>query len=130
MHDFSAESETSDPYAIDLVKFALRLGSGGKKFVDGTLEKHLAQLGDCVSIALLKILQKSQLKDGRTVRDILPIIRRSFSSPEAIARDADREPRITLFVLECVLGQTQEIELGVEIRQTIDFLANLCKGPG
>lgn len=110
------------PYAINVVQSALRTRSGGQKFILSQTAKSLARLGDCVSIALLKILEDRELTSPDKVRDFLPLIRDAFSHPEIISIEADKSPRVTLFLLNYVLQSTADAQMQHEIQQTIDFI--------
>lgn len=87
-----------------------------------TAMKRVTWLGDGVSIAILKILSPESLFDPKTVSDILPIIRDSFSNVNAIRRESDRNPRITLFLLMHLGTEITDPGLREEINQTIKFV--------
>src|SRR5262249_31542523 len=93
------EVNEADPYAISVVQVALKMRSAGHKFILSQTQKHLARLGDGVSIALLKILDGQDLTIPQMVSEVLPIIRDSFAQPELISIEVDKKPKITLFLL-------------------------------
>jgi hypothetical protein len=117
-----ARSEDPDPDSLRAVSFELKMNSGGRRVVHGWSQKHLARLGDRVSIALLKILGDQDLEDPATVMDFLPIIRTSFSTPQFISIESDRKPRVTLFLLQHLEQTVHDPAVRQEIRQTAEFV--------
>jgi hypothetical protein len=118
----SAQSEDADPYSIRVVKDALAMRSGGQIVIRSWSQKHLSRLGDSVSIALLKILEGSDLKNPEKVRDLLPIVRDSFSQPQFISIEADRKPKVTLFLLDHLRQNIADAQVQREIEQTMEFV--------
>jgi hypothetical protein len=116
----------NDPYSLNLVSTELNANSGGRRIVRSWAQKRLVLLGDGVSVALLKILDDSDLKNPEKVRDLLPIIRDAFSRPESIAIEADRKPRVTLFLLNYIRQNISDSEAQSEVQKTMDFIG---KGP-
>lgn len=112
------------PYAINVVRSALRARSDGHKFILSQTAKSVARLGDCVSIALLKILENRDLTNPDKVRDFLPIVRDAFSHPEIISIEADKNPKVTLFLLSYMLENTPDAQTQHEIQQAMDFVRN------
>ncbi len=117
----NAQSDPADPDSLNIVSVELKMNSGGRRVVHGWSQKRLVQLGDRVSIALLKILDDTDLRNPVTVRGLLPIIRSSFSAPELVAIESDKKPRVTLLLLEHLEQNTDDAELRQEIQQTAEF---------
>lgn len=118
----SAQSGSDDPYGMDLVAFELKMNSEGRRVTHGFSQKRLIELGDRVSIALLKILNPPDLKDPEKVKGFLPIIRDSFAFPEAISVESDKRPRITLFLLDYLRKNLSDAQAQRFIQETIDFV--------
>jgi hypothetical protein len=117
-----AQSDSSDPDSVNIVSFELKMNSGGRRVIHSWSQKRLVQLGDRVSIALLKILDDTDLKNPATVRDFLPIIRSSFSAPQFVSIESDRKPRVTLLFLEHLQQNIDDAEVRQEIQQTVEFI--------
>lgn len=116
------KTKMSDPYSVSLIKFELSMRSGGRKMIHSYAQKGLYRLGDGASVALLKTLEAEALKNPQTVREILPIIRDSFSQPEQIEADTDQNPKVTIFLLNHLHQNIQDDQVRSEIQQTIDFV--------
>jgi hypothetical protein len=116
------QSEGPDPYSIKAVAGALAMRSDGRSIIISVMQKQLARLGDGVSVALLKILDQHELADAQKVRDILPIIRDSFAEPQFIAVEADKKPRITVFLLNYLLQNVSDTQVLHEIQETMEFV--------
>lgn len=61
----SPQSDSQDPYGINLVSTELKMNENGQRVINSWSEKNLARLGDRVSIAILKILEPRELQDPR-----------------------------------------------------------------
>lgn len=112
----------NDPYSLNLVSTELKVNAAGRRVVRSWAQKGLVRLGDGVSVALLKLLDDSDLKNPEKVRDLLPIIRDAFSQPELIAIEADKKPSVTIFLLNYVRRNIPDPEGQSEIQRTMDFI--------
>jgi hypothetical protein len=100
----------------------MEMRSGGRRVIHGFSQKYLARLGDGVSIAILKLLDKDALSKPETVRDFLPIIRDAFAFPELISIETDKTPRVTLFLLDYLGGKVTDLETTRQIHETVEFV--------
>ena len=97
-----------DPYSTEFVDSAFHFfkraakdgsyGAEAKKFTH--LSPSLPQLGDRVSIAALKIYLPTEIIEPDNATAYLTIIRTAFSDKSRVLETADKNPRVTLFVLE------------------------------
>jgi hypothetical protein len=91
---------------VDLVSSAFhffRDRKGGfegetKRFVNNT--PSLPELGDGVSIAMLRILKPSELTQPQSAYAYLAVVSLAFSYRNRVCREADKDPKVTLFLLE------------------------------
>jgi hypothetical protein len=113
------QSEEADPYSINFVQKAMKLHAQGIAF--SAVEKNIPRRGDQTSIALLKILSDAQLSDSKTIEVLLPLIRQSFSDPRFISNEVDKEPKVTLFLLNH-LQDIPDARVREEVQKTIDFV--------
>lgn len=111
-----------DPYSLDVVTFELKMNSGGRRVVHSWSQKRIARLGDGVSVALLKILGPDELTDPERVTEYVPVIRAAFAHPESISLGANKDPRVTLFLLDSLLQKTLEPATQELLRQTEEFV--------
>jgi hypothetical protein len=116
----SGQLEEVDPYSIEFVRSALRLYSQGIYF--SVVEKNIPRRGDQISIALLKIFTDDELSNPQVVRSFLPLIKQSFSQPEAISIDVDKKPRVALFLLKLLEVNISDSQTQREIQETIKFV--------
>jgi len=112
----------NDPYSLNLVSSELKVNAAGRRIVRSWAQKGLVLLGDGVSVALLKLLDDSDLKNPEKVRDFLPIIRDAFRQPQSIAIEADKKPQVTTFLLNYVRQNISDAQVQSEIQQTMDFI--------
>ncbi len=112
----------NDPYSLNLVSSELKVNAAGRRIVRSWAQKGLVLLGDGVSVALLKLLDDSDLKNPEKVRDFLPIIRDAFGQPQSIAIEADKRPQVTTFLLNYVRQNISDTQVQSEIQQTMDFI--------
>ncbi len=120
-------SEAPDPYSLEVLRSSLKMRSGGKKYIQSTIQKQLTRLGDKVSVALLKILDEQQLADSQIVRDMLPIVRDAFSAPELISSEEDKQPQVTRFLLKHLERESFDLQLKRDIRETLQFIEEKSK---
>jgi len=116
----SIQLDEADPYSINFVHSALSLHSQGIYF--SVVEKNIPRRGDQISIALLKIFTDDELSNPRTVRTFLPLIRQSFSQPEAISKGIDKKPRVALFLLDYLQRNISDAQTQRDIQETIKFV--------
>ena len=116
----NGQSNEADPYSIDFVHKALSLHSQG--IYVSFVEKNIPRRGDQISIALLKIFTDNELSTPEIVRSFLPLIRQSFSQPEAISMDIDKKPRVALFLLNYLQRNISDTQTQRHIEETIKFL--------
>ena len=115
-------SEGQDPYLIPMVRAELLMNSEGRRVIHSWSQKRLVQLGDRVSVSILKILEPADLKDPEKVKSCLIVIRDAFAQPEMISAEADRDPKVTIFVLSYWRSQLTDPEAQAEIAKTVEFV--------
>ncbi|HLZ51038.1 MAG TPA: hypothetical protein VKP61_09815 [Candidatus Acidoferrum sp.] len=116
------QEQAPDPYSMKFVENNLRIASASGGGEWASAGKDFQRLGDAVSIALLKVLSQQDLRNPDVVRRFLPIIRQSFSYPSIISIEADKNPKVTLFLLADLQQNISDPGLRHEIRQTISFI--------
>jgi hypothetical protein len=112
---------TEDPYSMQLVESVLRLPSGVST---ASLDKQVHRLGDSVSIALIKLYSERELTNPRAVRRYLPLIKESFAHPELIALTQDKDPMVTIFLLNYLRRRVERQELREQISQVLRFVSS------
>ena len=113
-------AQKNEDYDIPLIKRALREQGLGVSF--SFTEKLLNRLGDRVTIALLKTVDNQDLRNPEKLRQILRLVRQSFSSSHLIAVAEDKKPKVTLFFLTCLERETEDPRLRAEISELIKFI--------
>jgi len=121
------QAEDNDPYSTDLVAYELGINTNSQRVVHSWSQKRLVQMGDAVSIALLKVLTPDDLGNASKVRDALPIIRNAFSQPELIGIKSDRYPRVTNFLLGTLKQRIADQQIQSEIQMTLDYVREKSK---
>jgi hypothetical protein len=113
----------NDDPSVRAVKTLLLQPSG---FSSGFSEKQADRLGDRVSVALLKIFTKEELRDPQNVMRFLPIIRSSFLYPKLIPA-AYRKPKVTLPFLTRLEEQVSDAKLKGDIAELMQFIREQTK---
>jgi hypothetical protein len=93
-----------------------------KGVVFGGDMKTIPRLGDACSIAILKLADRRDLAEPKTVVVVLSIINNAFAHPDRISINLDREPRVTMFLLDYLRETVKESEVQSRIRWTIQFV--------
>lgn len=83
----------------------------------GIMRKQLMRMGDAAAVAVTRVLA-GERPQSDTIDRILLIIESSFDSPEAIANQADQQPKTALFVL----ASLDQRHLSVEQRKRLGVL--------
>ena len=78
----------------------LRLSSDVDRFLNGYNSPSLHQLGDAVSIAVLKICTLDELIKPENARTYLTIVRNSFADRSKVLEKSDQDPRVTSLMLD------------------------------
>lgn len=103
----SSSAQELDGIPEHVVKAALNPKSS--VVYSGIMRKQLRGMGDAAAVAITRVLAGERpLPD--TVDRILLIIESSFDSPEAIANQADQQPKTALFVLAALDQQHLSVE--------------------
>jgi hypothetical protein len=117
----------SDPYSVSVVDSALQFIKNPERRPQGSPEAKryiypLLELGDRVSVAVLKIYDRNQLIEPENAEAYLTTVRNAFSDRRAVLNKSDLDPKVTLFVLEYL----QEKETAIPgIEKRIDYM-KLC----
>jgi len=111
---------TNDSYFIASVNSALQFLKNPEKKPQNSIEAKkyinpLLRLGDGVSIAVLKIYDRNELIEPENAGSYLTAVRNAFSDQRTVSEKSDREPRITLFVLD-YLQEKEGSNPGIEKR--------------
>jgi hypothetical protein len=118
----SQDQERDDPYSLSIVRFELKMRSGQSRITHSFSQKHLARLGDGVSVALIKILDEQEMINPTTVSAFLPMIRDAFSQPALISPEVNRKPQVTLMLLSYIRERIKDLNLGAEVESTANFV--------
>ena len=110
----------NDPYSLLNVRSAMDNLSKGVVF--GGDMKTIPRLGDACSIAILKLVDRQDLSERKTVVVVLAMINNAFAHPDQISINLDREPRVTMFLLDYLLETVKESEVQSRIRWTIQYV--------
>lgn len=94
----------------------------GRKYTYGS--PSLLQLGDGISIAVLKIYDRSELVKPENARAYLTAVRNAFSGRNRVLEKSDLDPKVTLFVLD-YLREQEASEPGIE--KSISYMARCVK---
>jgi len=84
--------------------------------------KTIPRLGDACSIAILKLVDRHDLADPKTAIVVLSMINNAFAHPDKISIHLDREPRVTMFLLDYLLETIKDSEVQSKIRWTIQYV--------
>ena len=121
----------SDPYSLDFVRSAILyfehggFGFEGKRIAWGTIDSPgLNQFGDRVSIALLKIYSREELSQPNNANYSLSAIRTAFEHRSSVLEPSDKEPRITLFLLDYLQEKEQS---DVTLEKRIEYIRGCIK---
>jgi len=120
----AAQAVQDEPYFIPAVRVALEAASSQPQVFTGSMEKQLRRAGDAVSVALLKVLDDSDLSNPARVESFLPIIKVAFSCPECVSNQVDKKPRVTLFLLLHLEAEASDPKVRSEIQDTVKFIRN------
>lgn len=114
--------DEQDPYSLAIVRFEIRMRSGESSARHGFSQRQIVRFGDGISIALVKILDARQMLDPGTLDAILPMIREAFSRPDLISIEANKQPQVTLLLLNQIRQQVSDRRIDDQIDETIAFV--------
>jgi len=115
-----AQQQASDPYSLKIVRNAMHSLSIGVMLPPDL--KLVPRLGDGCSIAMLKIVDRRDLTDPKTVRVIVDMIHNAFARPQDITLADNRDPKVSLFLLQYLMEKVSDPELQQQIRQEMEFM--------
>ncbi len=87
-------------YFKDSAKNGMRLSTDVDRFINSHNSPSLYELGDAVSIAVLKIYDLDELTRPENTREYLTLVRISFSERSRVLEKSDQIPRVTSVVLD------------------------------
>ena len=68
-----------------------------------------------MAIAIIKIHSSEDVKQPAKVKRYLPLLRRAFAIPRLIQRPIDKEPKVTLILLEHLSREVSNSEIRAEV---------------
>jgi len=106
----TCEQVRTDPYSLSFVSSAFESFSnqgvwGAQIHQFNNNSPGLSQLGDSVSIAVLKLHGLDELKMPENTRTYLTLVVFSFSDRNRVLEKSDKEPRITSLMLDYLRGE-------------------------
>lgn len=113
-HAVAVFPQDEGDYSVQKVKSLLALPP---TFSTSVTEKDLNRMGDRISIALLKIYSDQELIRPENLMRYLPMIRAAFQAAKIVPPD-DRQPRVTLLLLDSLLQRVQQQALRKEVLTT------------
>lgn len=125
-------STESDHYFVGFVREALDFYKNPEHVPQSSMEARkytngspsLLQLGDGVSIAVLKIYDRSELAKPQNAHAYLTAVRNAFSGRNGVLEKSDLDPKVTLFVLDYL--REQEVS-EPDIEKRISYMTGCVK---
>jgi hypothetical protein len=122
----------SDHYFVAFVREALDFYKNPEHVPQSSMEARkytngspsLLQLGDGVSIAVLKIYDRSELVKPENAHAYLTAVRNAFSGRSSVLEKANLDPKVTLFVLDYL--REQEVS-EPDIEKRISYMTGCVK---
>lgn len=111
-----------DPYSTDLVRQLIELARMGPGRSISFLEKRQNRLGDRVSIAILKLHTPMELRDPQNVAAFIPVIRGAFEVPCLICRPADRNPAVTVLLLNSLAAGADDAAVKQKLLEAVSYV--------
>ncbi len=108
-----------DPYSLSVLRFELKMQSTGLRVNTTWGDKYLARMGDGVAVGLIKIVGWDGMKDPERVKQLLPILLKGFSQPRFIVKEDDKNPAVTLLLLDYLKQNTTDGNVRKRIEETI-----------
>lgn len=112
--------EKTDIYSTATVRGWLQSHAQG--FSASFIEKRVPRLGDRAAISLLKVLKDEEVTDPAKVKLFLPLMHAAFDSPNSITLPEDRQPQVTLLLLNYLKQEVGDLKLKKEIDLVISFI--------
>jgi hypothetical protein len=119
-----------------MVRFAFKMALSGvtypwneeQLFPNSPDRLAIAQIGDRVSVATLKIYDLKELTHTKTATAYVWVVRMAFNSPEKILLASDKNPKVTLSLLD-YLGEKETGNAALEnlIQETKESLVPAAK---
>ena len=118
---FICHCHPNGSYSFKQVKESVR-GVTTQHIHTGWDEKAFNRAGDLVSVAILQTLDDSEMTSSQSLGEVLSIIRSAFACPtRCVTAESDRQPRVTLLLLEHLHNSVTE-SLQSEIIQTKEYV--------
>ncbi len=89
--------------------------------IDGHVYKIIDTMGDAVAVTITKVVAGKKLEPVE-IDCVLALLTIPFADPSTVTEVADRQPRTTLFVLQCLDLSTTNQELKGRIAQTKKYV--------
>jgi|SRR6266852_9298808 len=112
-------SEKPDPYSLHILRFELKMQATFERVSTSAGDKRLARMGDGVAVGLIKIVGWDGMKDPERVKQLLPILLKGFSQPRFIVKEDDKNPAVTLLLLDYLKQNTTDGNVRKRIEETI-----------
>ncbi len=112
-------SEKPDPYSLSILRFELKMQATFERVSTSAGDKRLARMGDGVAVGLIKIVGWDGMKDPERVKQLLPILLKGFSQPRFIVKEDDKNPAVTLLLLDYLKQNSTDGDVRRRIDETI-----------
>jgi len=116
------QTACDDPYSMTFVRNNLQIVTTNPGLRISVVVKNLQRLGDGVAVALLKTLDERDLLNTKTVEACLQLIHDSFSYLPIVSLDVNREPKVTMFLLNHLKRNVSDTQTHRDIEETIQYV--------
>jgi hypothetical protein len=119
----TCQQSRTDSYSMAFVESAFQFFKASRTRATFSFEVRrftnnspsLAQLGDCASIAILKLYRLDELAEPENAEPYLTLIRNSFADRNRVLEESDKAPNVTSLILR-YLEQKEETDPVIERR--------------
>lgn len=100
----------------------MRIEESVKGISSGFAAGHVRNLGDQVSVAILRVYGIDGVSSPKAIGEYLPIIREAFLDSDEISNESDRTPVVTLLLLQSVKQKIVDKNLLQDVESTLAFV--------
>jgi hypothetical protein len=113
---------TQDSYDVEQVKSWVELPSEDTQGIS-FIQKAIFWRGDRIALGAVHAFSHKQLLDSERLLRTLSLIRLSFSCPECIQNEADKNPAVTMLLLSFLEHNCSDTGLKKKISETREYVA-------
>ena len=121
------DAQDTTPASTVVNEMRARLLGPGPHFISSFDEKAAQRSGDSIAVAIARTQPRAALRDPAQARLVLMLIGMSFENPTMIAAEEDKNPGVSLLLLDAIVREAPDVTVQQGAKELITKLEGLVQ---